>query len=72
MTFAAMAKIRSLMLDNGKLYNEKNEQVALFTEVSCAEDLEAIKSLSLSLDIIVMDAVEWQVIWLFSSFIHLA
>ena len=60
--FAALAKIRSLLLNNGQIYNEQNEQVALFAEVSCAENLEAVKSLSMSSDTIVMDALEWQVI----------
>lgn len=60
--WASIAKIRPLFLNDKKLCNEKNEQVALVGEVTCAEDLQVLESLSDETDIVVMNASEWQII----------
>ncbi|KAI5066805.1 hypothetical protein GOP47_0017333 [Adiantum capillus-veneris] len=62
MVSAAIAIIRPLFLENEKLCDDKDKQIALFGQVKCAEDMELLKSLSCETDIMVMDALEWQII----------
>ncbi|MCO5564898.1 hypothetical protein L7F22_018566 [Adiantum nelumboides] len=60
--WASIAKVRPLFLDNKKLCDDKDEQIALYCEVKCAEDIRLLKSLSHEAGIMVMDALEWQII----------
>lgn len=60
--WGSIAKIKPLFLNNKKICNGEDEQIALIGEVNCAEDLRALESLSDEADIVVMDASEWQII----------
>lgn len=56
-----MARIKPLYLESGQFLDTENKQVAVFGQVASGEQLDYLPSLMSNAEIVVMNALDWQV-----------
>lgn len=57
----ALAKIDPVYLENDQFFNSEKKKVAVLGQVSSGEQLESLPSLIGKSEIVVMNALDWQV-----------
>lgn len=59
--YAAQSRIKPLFLEGGQFWDSENKQVAVLGQVASAEQLHCLPSLMGRAEVVVMNAVDWQV-----------
>lgn len=59
---SALARIEPLYLESGQFLDAENKQVAVLGQVATGEQLDCVPALMDKAKVVVMNAVDWQVI----------
>lgn len=59
--YAAQSRIKPLFLEGGQFWDSENKQVAVLGQVASAEQLHCLPSLMGRAEVVVMNAIDWQV-----------